>query len=358
MAKYVKRMGLQPKIDFFAQFYAKEVSVDFPTRPLRPVPLTDTGGILQLRYANIKMVPFPGIGVSYAYNQQQNGIRTNNGGSDSGLMNNAIANLNSIMDLLTTLAELPQTIAMLLSAADAVIRAAHLFSKGRVVDGLKALGKFKDMSRRNQADARRANRLHKRTPEGTVLEFQMGWKPFIGDINSSLELLNASFEKGKKLKRSASNTFTTDAQRKSERSTMGYSKEGTLETFPRVTVSISAEIANSEAALLSSLGVNNPSGILWELTPYSFLVDYFVGVGDFLGALTGLAGLNNLRGTKATTSVTTLLSRTDIERGTIVNVTRTLIPVGWTFPGLKLAGLSTNQIVNVAALMKQRLPRN
>lgn len=294
----------------------------------------------------------------YAYNRGQTGVTIKGPGSDSGLMNRVMANLNSTMDLLTSLAELPETIAMLLSAANAIVRAAKLFSKGRLVDGLKALGKYKDMSRRNQQDARRADRLQKRTVESSVLEFNMGWKPFVNDINSSIEALHSSFQKGKRLRKTSSNTFITGAGRKAERSTRGYSKDGKLDTFtPRTTISISGTIANSQAAMIASLGLNNPASVAWELTPYSFLVDYFIDVGNFIGALTGLAGLSGISGTKATTTVTRLHGAGGVERGTIVDVRRSLVQVKWTLPGLNLSGFSTTQVVNMAALMKQRLPR-
>jgi hypothetical protein len=38
--------------------------------------------------------------------------------------------------------------------------------------------------------------------------------------------------------------------------------------------------------LARSFGVDNPLGVLWELTPFSFVLDWIVKVGDFLASLT------------------------------------------------------------------------
>lgn len=46
------------------------------------------------------------------------------------------------------------------------------------------------------------------------------------------------------------------------------------------------EVDNPALVLASSIGLTNPAEILWEVTPWSFVVDWFLPVGDYLGALT------------------------------------------------------------------------
>jgi len=49
-----------------------------------------------------------------------------------------------------------------------------------------------------------------------------------------------------------------------------------------------AEIKNSNKLLhLDALGFNRPLETVWELIPYSFVVDYFVGIGEFLSQFRG-----------------------------------------------------------------------
>jgi hypothetical protein len=48
------------------------------------------------------------------------------------------------------------------------------------------------------------------------------------------------------------------------------------------------EIQNSKHLLaLDALGFNRPIETIWELVPYSFVVDYFIGIGDFLSQFRG-----------------------------------------------------------------------
>jgi hypothetical protein len=50
-------------------------------------------------------------------------------------------------------------------------------------------------------------------------------------------------------------------------------------------------IENLDLALASQLGVVNPASIAWELIPFSFIVDWFLNVGDFLNQFSDFLGL-------------------------------------------------------------------
>jgi hypothetical protein len=45
---------------------------------------------------------------------------------------------------------------------------------------------------------------------------------------------------------------------------------------------------------LSQVGITNPALLVWELIPYSFVFDWIIPVGDFLGSLDALVGVENL----------------------------------------------------------------
>jgi hypothetical protein len=49
-------------------------------------------------------------------------------------------------------------------------------------------------------------------------------------------------------------------------------------------------LSNPKLAELSSLGLINPLEIVWEVLRYSFVVDWFLPVGEWLGSLTADVG--------------------------------------------------------------------
>ena len=52
-----------------------------------------------------------------------------------------------------------------------------------------------------------------------------------------------------------------------------------------VKVMIKAEIPNAAIGALASVGATNPLDIAWEMIPYSFVVDWFVTIGQSLRAV-------------------------------------------------------------------------
>lgn len=50
-------------------------------------------------------------------------------------------------------------------------------------------------------------------------------------------------------------------------------------------------VDNARLSLIAALGFLNPLGLAWELTPYSFVVDWFAPVGAWLASLTADVGL-------------------------------------------------------------------
>jgi hypothetical protein len=53
-------------------------------------------------------------------------------------------------------------------------------------------------------------------------------------------------------------------------------------------------IRDASLKQLSQLGITNPALLVWELIPYSFVIDWLIPVGDFLSSLDALVGVENL----------------------------------------------------------------
>lgn len=79
-------------------------------------------------------------------------------------------------------------------------------------------------------------------------------------------------------------------------------------------------ITNPNLAMISQFGLANPLAIAWELVPFSFVLDWFVNVGDYLSSLTDFVGveLKNASTTTFTTYAGTYI-RTEIPNSPSAN---------------------------------------
>ncbi len=57
------------------------------------------------------------------------------------------------------------------------------------------------------------------------------------------------------------------------------------------TISSRVRVDNPNLFLASRLGLTNPAAVAWELVPYSFVVDWFVNVGDYLNQFSEFHGV-------------------------------------------------------------------
>jgi len=120
-----------------------------------------------------------------------------------------------------------------------------------------------------------------------VLEYSFGWAPLVKDINSALEVLHNRLPPFKvKVRRSYSGLPV-----------YVYVSSGSFETWYRTTKNFGRELRayvtvnNPNTALAEQLGLVNLASVLWELTPNSYIVDYFVNVSDFLSSFSDEVGI-------------------------------------------------------------------
>lgn len=125
------------------------------------------------------------------------------------------------------------------------------------------------------------------------LEYQYGWKPLLSDVYGSAELL-------------ARNAVSPKKPHGTIRVKVPISKTHSvppaLSGYPHFTTEINASLSGNKslicdyvlddesASALAETGISNPALLAWELLPYSFVVDWFVPVGTYLGNLTAQDG--------------------------------------------------------------------
>lgn len=115
------------------------------------------------------------------------------------------------------------------------------------------------------------------------LQWQYGWKPLMSDVfDAANEGFNICLNQIKKISGTASSRLTG----------CGWTPEGLIYLEPWLTfaegagktgcrICITCELPGATLDRWSSL---NPVSLAWELTPYSFVVDWFYDVGSYLRA--------------------------------------------------------------------------
>jgi len=141
------------------------------------------------------------------------------------------------------------------------------------------------------------------------LEFIYGWKPLMNDVYSLVQL-----SKGHQLRGLLLNA-QGDSRRDGDVPPIEFFDGSENNTFKMVSGSERATVRTNIWARvdpdwqglrsLNQLGLLNPLSLAWELTPWSFVVDWLLPIGSVLSALTAPAGLIFISGT---TSVRTKCS--------------------------------------------------
>lgn len=129
------------------------------------------------------------------------------------------------------------------------------------------------------------------------LEVMYGWNPLMADIVGACESLSDTGREG------------FSFQVKSSKRTSGSVNTSIICPIGIVnglaTYNCDAKVRlryilrNVLLAKLSSLGLVNPLEIVWERVPYSFVVDWFIPIGNWLSALTGDFGYDFDRGCRS-----------------------------------------------------------
>lgn len=134
------------------------------------------------------------------------------------------------------------------------------------------------------------------------LEFQYGWKPLLNDIYDSCQAIANVHYKQRHLRFTGSGSYEVSAVRPGPT----YSEGGgaqfptlfktTVKAKTRYVLECSEE--NTLLTTLANTGITNPAALAWELLPYSFVLDWFVPVGDYLEQLEYTRGMTFARACK------------------------------------------------------------
>lgn len=208
-------------------------------------------------------------------------------------------------------AELTQTSNMIAKRATSIYRAYKLARKGKFRSAADSmLESLSGSKRKSFVSSRGYKRSRDYVSEvgsagfNSWLEIQFGWLQLLEDAVNAHNVLK-SIDDLRKLPRvsgfssrvvrkanshSGRQTFYAGSQFPSHRVPTTYND--TLEYIVKCRADYA--IGNLDHFMADSFGLNNPLEIAWDLVPYSFVLDWFLPIGDSLAALNSTTGLTKM----------------------------------------------------------------
>lgn len=215
------------------------------------------------------------------------------------------------VNLAQAFAERGQTTNLFAATARRLATAAFMLRKGNWVEASRHLGYdlTRGQRRRLANNAIVWSKDQRKLLANSWLELQYGWRPLVDDVFGSVQAIaKANMEGGLILSKSA--LVQPDPR--------VYSRQNIFIRYPALygvnewidgvrTVSAKTRTkvwyrsrSNTLTSSLADVGITNPAVLVWELLPYSFVVDWFLPVGNWLNTFDATVGQEFLAGYTAT----------------------------------------------------------
>lgn len=286
-------------------------------------------------------------------------------------------------------AELTQTTAMIAKRATSIYRAYKLARKGKFRDAADSmLDSLSGKDRKRFIQSRGYKRSRNYASDvgsagfSSWLEIQFGWLQLLEDAVNAHNVFK-SIDDLRKLPRVSgyssrivrhakthtnSQSFYTGSKFPSHRLPTHYNCS--IEYIVKCRADYA--IGNLDHFMADSFGLNNPLEIAWDLVPYSFVLDWFLPIGDSLAALNSTTGLTKMgdsvteflverRDYRAYPNVPSNFDRTwyiPNSSGSMIRYshTRSLTPLGFlaVLPIIRLPSSLWHAITSVALINQRR----
>ena len=178
-------------------------------------------------------------------------------------------------------AELPEALASVKSLATSVLLAYRYTRYGRYDLALRALGQFS----RERVSAMK--KLHSTDISGAWLSMQYGWLPLIKDIYAAMQAVEVLTAQPRDV------VFRETKKKVFKNYNVSSSPPSYTILADGYFIRSYKVVLKERVSLARSLGLLNPAAVVWEKVPYSFVVDWFIPIGNYLdnvGFWTGLDG--------------------------------------------------------------------
>lgn len=195
------------------------------------------------------------------------------------------------------IAERRSTLALITSNAKRLAKAARMIRKGKPAKAAKALGH----GYRKPADVGGF-----KGPADEWLQLQYGWGPLLSDIHGALVTADFANVRNKPRRVLVGDSTTVNGSYEtvagmelksnlpwpSHEWSIRYPYRVNVNREVRVKVCVDVKPDNKTLATVDQLGITNPALVAWEVVPYSFVIDWFVPIGDWISATPPLWGVS------------------------------------------------------------------
>lgn len=222
----------------------------------------------------------------------------------------SLQDIRTQWNLLVTLGEAKETAVHLAHTASRLVHGFNSFRKGDIGGAYKHLAGRKPVPVKKEKTHRQ---LKRRAKDGSLLddvssgwmEFSYAWRPLLSDIDSAARYIAEKqilsrqsvypVSKGHVMELDQKKVLTADSGANS----FDFTHYNHHECKVRMTYELSPAFMWT-ASTLDELGFSDPATLVWELLPLSFVVDWFINIGQVLESLHELKHWKVVRGIKAT----------------------------------------------------------
>lgn len=184
-----------------------------------------------------------------------------------------ISKMHESVSLGMALAERKEAVSMIANRAETLMNAYRALRKGRFKEFLTLLDVPPKKKHRGLVQVR------SKQVSGLWLEYWFGWSPFIQDIYKGIQLIDSPYP--------ASRVTGVGVTK-----LVGQSQYQPYDMTAIIKCSAYVEVESELLYRANQFGITNPALIAWELVPFSFLVDWFIPVGNYLRSSTDFVGLS------------------------------------------------------------------
>lgn len=194
-----------------------------------------------------------------------------------------------------TVAEAGDAFSMIASRAGQLFRASRALKRLRFGEFASELVQVNDSSSKIKRKWQRGGH----DLSALWLEYSYGWKPLLKDIEDAIKVLEAPYRTARvkgKAKQSRKGTVNLTFGREVIK--------GGVSTSYSCCYGADISLENPNLAAASQAGLINPLVPLWEILPFSFVIDWFTPIGKFLENMSFGIGLTFTRKWKSRKKLT------------------------------------------------------